>query len=228
MSIAENLRKITDNISRVSLECGRNPDNIQLVAVSKHFPVTAIEEAILAGQKVFGENYLQEAETKTAAIESRASFHFIGHLQRNKAKTAARIFDVIQTVDSLRLAETLSKHLVDLHRTIKILLQVNIGDDDNKSGTSATQTEQLLKDVGALPNLEVIGLMTMPPFTEDPELARPYFRQMRTLAEELQLKGLFREGHRVELSMGMSHDYPVAIQEGATIIRVGTAIFGQR
>lgn len=228
MSIADNIRNILENIATVATECGRDPKEIQLVAVSKRFPVTAIGEAIQAGHMVFGENYIQEAESKAADIGDRCRFHFIGHLQRNKAKIAARIFDVIETVDSLRLATSLSKHLQDLDRTMKILLQVNIGEDENKSGMAAEQTEQLLREIRELPNLEVIGLMTMPPFTEDPELARPYFRQLRMLAERLAEKGLFPAGRKVELSMGMSHDYHVAIQEGATIIRVGTAIFGQR
>lgn len=228
MSIADNIRNISENISTVARGCGRDPHEIQLVAVSKLFPASAIEEAIQAGHHVFGENYIQEAESKIAEIGSGCRFHFIGHLQSNKARIAARIFDVIETVDSLKLAKTLSKHLQDLDRSMKILLQVNIGADEKKSGMAAEQTEQLLKEILNLPGIEVIGLMTMPPFTEDPELARPYFRQLKMLAERLTDKGLFSREHRVELSMGMSNDYHVAIQEGATIIRVGTAIFGHR
>lgn len=228
MSIADNIRKISENIAIVAERCGRKPEEIQLVAVSKLFPATAIEEALRAGHRVFGENYIQEAEGKIAELGDRCRFHFIGHLQSNKARTAARIFDVIETVDTLKLAKTLSKHAQELGRSLKILLQVNIGEDENKSGMAAEQTEQLLKDIRGLPGLEVIGLMTMPPFTEDPELARPYFRQLRLLAEHLQNTGLFPPDRRVELSMGMSNDYHIAIQEGATIIRVGTAIFGQR
>ena len=228
MSIAENIKRITENISTIALGCGRAPEDIQLVAVSKRFPASAIAEAIEAGHTVFGENYIQEAESKFDEIGNKCRFHFIGHLQSNKAKIAARIFDVIETVDSLKLAKTLSKHLLSIDRTMKILLQVNIGEDENKSGMAAEQAEQLLIDIQDLPNIDVIGLMTMPPFTEDPELARPYFRQLRMLAESLTEKGLFSKDRRVELSMGMSNDYHVAIQEGATIIRVGTAIFGQR
>jgi hypothetical protein len=196
--------------------------------VSKLFPATAIEEAVQAGHRVFGENYIQEAEGKIAALGDRCRFHFIGHLQSNKARIAARIFDVIETVDTIKLAKTLSRHAQDFDRSLQILLQVNIGEDENKSGMAAEQTEQLLKAIRDLPALEVTGLMTMPPFTEDPELARPYFRQLRLLAGQLQDKGLFPPDRRPELSMGMSNDYHIAIQEGATIIRVGTAIFGQR
>jgi pyridoxal phosphate enzyme (YggS family) len=228
MSIAEHLQEISNNIARIARECGRNPDEIQLVAVSKRFPVQSIEEAIVAGQLVFGENYIQEAEAKALELDNRCTFHFIGHLQRNKAKIAARIFDVVETVDSFKLASALSKHLQELNRTMKILLQVNIGQDDNKSGIEAEEAEQLLKEISVLPNITVTGLMTMPPFTDDPELARPHFRQLSELAAQLQKQGLFPDNQKVELSMGMSNDYHVAIQEGATIIRIGTAIFGQR
>jgi len=228
MSIAENIQSILIDIDRIARECGRAPGDIQLVAVSKRFPTSAIEEAIQAGHTLFGENYIQEAQTKIEAIGDRGRFHFIGHLQSNKAKISARLFDVIETVDSLKLARTLDRHLEDIGRTMQVLLQVNIGKDEKKSGAAAAETEQLLRDIRELPNIHVIGLMTMPPFTEDPEDARPYFRQLRLLAEQLTAKGLFAEGQRVELSMGMSHDYHVAIQEGATIVRVGTAIFGQR
>ncbi|WP_419176757.1 YggS family pyridoxal phosphate-dependent enzyme [Desulfosediminicola sp.] len=228
MSIDTNLKAIYDKINTVALSCGREPDEIQLVAVSKRFPVTAIEEAYAAGHTVFGENYIQEAEEKAAQLGGKCTLHFIGHLQRNKAKIAARIFDVIETIDSFKLANTLNRHLEDLGRSMKILLQVNIGEDEKKSGMAAQQTEQLLREIGQLPHLEVIGLMTMPPFTDDPEDARPYFRQLKQLADSLAGKGLFANERRVELSMGMSNDYHVAIEEGATIIRVGTAIFGQR
>lgn len=228
MSIAENLKAIHDNINAVALSCGRDPKEIQLVAVSKRFPVAAIEEAVEAGQTVFGENYIQEAEGKAQELDGKCTLHFIGHLQRNKTKIAARIFDVIETIDSFKLANTLNRHLEELNRSMKILLQVNIGEDENKSGMAAEQTELLLREIRQLPRLNVVGLMTMPPFTDDPEDARPYFRQLKQLADSLAAKGLFAEGQQIELSMGMSNDYHVAIEEGATIIRVGTAIFGQR
>ena len=228
MSIAENIQTILSRIDTVAKECGRDPKDIQLVAVSKLFPASAIDEAIKAGQLVFGENYIQEAEKKIDELGSRCRFHFIGHLQSNKAKIAARLFDVIETVDSVKLARTLSRHLQDLGRTMKILLQVNIGEDENKSGLAAAETEKLFREIRELPNIEIIGLMTMPPFTDDPEDARPYFQQLRELSQQLKDQGLFPQEQKIELSMGMSNDYHVAIQEGATIVRVGTAIFGHR
>lgn len=228
MTIADNIAAIRQRIDEIARACGRNPDDIQLVAVSKTFPTTAVEEALGAGQQLFGENYIQEAQEKIEMLGGRCRFHFIGHLQSNKAKIAARLFDVIETVDSLKLARALDRHLGEIGRRMPILLQVNIGEDENKSGAQAEETEHLLRQVRELANLEVIGLMTMPPFTDDPEDARPYFRQLRLLSESLAAKGLFPAGRRVELSMGMSADYPVAIQEGATIVRVGTAIFGHR
>lgn len=228
MSIAENIEIIKNNIVAAAKECGRSPEKIQLVAVSKRFPVSAIEEAIECGHTVFGENYIQEAEEKVKVVGEKCHIHFIGHLQRNKAKIAARIFDVIETVDSFKLASALNRHLETFDRTIEILLQVNIGHDDNKSGVEPEMAEQVLREIHTLPNLKVIGLMTMPPFTDDPELARPHFRQLRILADDLKAKNLFPDTDNVELSMGMSNDYHIAIQEGATIIRVGTAIFGHR
>lgn len=228
MSIANNIYSISESISDFARNCGRDPKDIQLVAVSKRFPVTAIEEAILAGHLVFGENYIQEAEGKIEQIGNKARFHFIGHLQSNKAKIAARCFDLIETVDSLKLAKALNKYAIEENRTLEILLQINIGDDDNKSGIAPDQAEQLLKQINELSNISVIGLMTMPPFTEDPELARPHFHNLQLLAKALAEKELFADNKRVELSMGMSNDYHIAIQEGATIIRIGTAIFGQR
>ncbi|MFV0438726.1 MAG: YggS family pyridoxal phosphate-dependent enzyme [Desulfopila sp.] len=228
MSITDNIQSVLADIATIAAGCGRSADDIQLVAVSKRFPISAIEEAIRAGHRVFGENYIQEAQAKIETIGGQGRFHFIGHLQSNKAKIAARLFDVVETVDSLKLARALSKHLQELQRTMRVLLQVNIGEDERKSGATAAAAEHLLCDIQLLPNIEVVGLMTMPPFTSNPEEARPYFRNLRQLAERLAAKGLFRQNQKIELSMGMSHDYHVAIQEGATIVRVGTAIFGQR
>ncbi len=228
MTIAENIEFIKNKITLAANACGRSPEEIQLVAVSKRFPVSAIEEAIDCGHTVFGENYIQEAEEKANIVGDRCHIHFIGHLQSNKAKIAARIFDVIETVDSLKLATALNRHLEAADRTIDILLQVNIGHDENKSGVEPDMAENVLRDINTLSNLRVIGLMTMPPFTDDPELARPHFRQLRLLAEDLKQKNLFPHTEKVELSMGMSNDFHIAIEEGATIIRVGTAIFGQR
>lgn len=228
MSIAQNLQDTLARIADAAIRCGRDPKDIQLVAVSKRFPATAIEEAIEAGQLLFGENYIQEAAGKIETLGDRCRFHFIGHLQSNKARTAAQLFDVIETVDRPKLARMLNKHLQELGRTMQVLVQVNIGEDEHKSGMAAEETETLLRAIEELEQLEVIGLMTMPPFTDDPEDARPHFRNLRLLAEDLREKGLFGDREKVELSMGMSSDYHIAIEEGATIVRVGTAIFGER
>lgn len=228
MTIAQNLEIIHEAVKSAAINCGRSPDEIRIVAVSKRFPSAAIEEARKAGHILFGENYIQEAEKKINEIDDEATFHFIGHLQSNKAKIAARLFDCIETVDSFKLAKSLNGHLEREGKVLKILLQVNIGEDPNKTGAAEEDTEQLLRQVKELPHLRAVGLMTMPPLTITPEEARPHFRSLRLLAERLALKGLFDADHKVELSMGMSGDYPVAIEEGATIIRIGTAIFGPR
>ncbi len=228
MTIAQNIRYLHNNIKSIAQSCDRDPDRIRLVAVSKRFPVEAMYKAQEAGQMLFGENYIQEAVQKHSLLEDKAQLHFIGHLQSNKAKVAAEIFSMIETVDSLKLATTLNRHLTALQRKIDILIQVNIGLDSHKSGVEPSQAEQLLKEVTKLPMLKVQGLMTMPPFTEDPEEARPYFRDLRILAGSLARKGLFFNNNAVELSMGMTNDYHIAIEEGATLIRIVTAIFGER
>ena len=228
MSIRENIHTLNISLKDAAERCGRNPEDITLVAVSKRFPATFILEAIEAGHTIFGENYIQEAEQKIEEIGGKASFHFIGHLQSNKAKIAAALFDVVETVDSLKLANGLNKHLEKLDRRMKILVQVNVGSDPNKAGIEPSQAEQLLRDIQPLDHIDVVGLMTMPPLTLTAEEARPHFKALSELKEDLEQKGLFAPNEKVELSMGMSSDYRVAIEEGATIIRIGTAIFGER
>lgn len=225
--IEHNLTAIQENITRTALNCGRDPNSIKLVAVSKRFPVEAILEAHAAGQILFGENYLQEAADKKEFIKDRARFHFIGHLQSNKARVAADIFDMIETIDRVKIASALNRHLQQLNKKLDILIQVNIGYDSDKSGALPEDAEVLLKEVKTLSNLQPKGLMTMPPYTEDLAKKRGFFKDLKLLADELQTKELLPEKH-VELSMGMSSDYQVAIEEGATFIRIGTAIFGQR
>lgn len=225
--IEHNLTAIQENITRTALNCGRDPNSIKLVAVSKRFPVEAILEAHAAGQILFGENYLQEAADKKEFIKDRARFHFIGHLQSNKARVAAEIFDMIETIDRVKIASALNRHLQQLNKKLDILIQVNIGYDSDKSGALPEDAEVLLKEVKTLSNLQPKGLMTMPPYTEDLAKTRGLFKDLKLLADELQTKELLPEKH-VELSMGMSSDYQVAIEEGATFIRIGTAIFGQR
>ncbi len=230
--IAHNIEILKSKISKSAKECGRPIDSVKLVAVSKRFPASVIKEAHLGGQLLFGENYIQEACQKYEELQEETTadlkFHFIGHLQSNKTKIAAQIFSMIETVDSVKLAVNLNKHLTKLEKTLNILIQVNIGGDDKKSGVAPEQTKGLLLEISKLPMLRPLGLMTIPPFTENPEEARPFFRDLRMLAESLQTENLFYNNDKVELSMGMSDDYHVAIEEGATLVRIGTAIFGQR
>lgn len=226
--ISENIQRIKRKIADVAVKAGRIPEDIRLVAVSKRFPAAAISEAYAAGQVIFGENYIQEVQTKRAQTPPAVIFHFIGHLQSNKAKIAAATCDMIETVDSLKLGKALNNHLQTLNKTMDVLIQVNIGDDSHKAGVKSSETEELLIQLNNLSNIRVRGLMTMPPLVEDAELSRPYFQNLRMLAEKLWQKGLFPAIEKPELSMGMSSDFHIAIEEGATIVRVGTAIFGQR
>lgn len=227
MSILKNLEKIRQSITETAIACDRDPASIKLLAVSKRHPVTCIQEAIAAEQFLFGENYMQEAQEKCKAI-TNASFHFIGHIQSNKAKLAAELFTMVETVDRLKLAKALNKHLEKIGKELDILIQVNIGNDPKKYGISPDDTEALLQGIQALSQLRPRGLMTMPPFTTDPDETRRYFRQLRLLSADCAKKNLFFDNRNVELSMGMSHDYRIAIEEGSTYIRVGTAIFGNR
>ena len=227
-NIARNLSNIRESIEAAARGCSRNPEDIKLVAVSKRFPVSAILEAHAAGQSVFGENYIQEAVDKKQALGDLVDIHFIGNLQSNKAKLAAQTCAMVETVDRLKIAGALQKHLDELERELDILVQVNVGFDANKSGVLPGEAESLLVRMQDFPRLRLRGLMTMPPFTPDPEAARPCFRALRQLSEKMRAKGIFHRDQTIELSMGMSHDYRVAIEEGATLIRIGTAIFGER
>ncbi|MBU0665546.1 MAG: YggS family pyridoxal phosphate-dependent enzyme [Proteobacteria bacterium] len=226
--IDHNLQDIRKNISTAALQCGRDPATIRLVAVSKKFPASDIKKAIEAGQFLFGESYIQEAAQKKTEIGDAASFHFIGHLQSNKAKLAAQIFQMIETVDRYKLAATLDKELKLQGKTLDVLIQVNIGQEPQKSGVLLQDAEELFKQLIPLSNLKIRGLMTIPPYHDNPEHTRPHFQALRMLAEELKEKGYFFDNNHVELSMGMSSDYTIAIEEGATLIRIGTALFGHR
>lgn len=226
--ICSNLEDIRQKIKATAIQCGRDPAAIRLVAVSKRFPAASIMKAIDAGQLLFGENYIQEAVQKRAEIGDIAAFHFIGHLQSNKVKAAVQTFQMIETIDRLKLAVALDQELKLQGRSMDILVQVNIGEEPQKSGVLPQDTENLLTRITPLSSLRVRGLMTIPPYAGDPEQTRPYFRSLRLLANRLREKKYFFDNSHVELSMGMSSDYPIAIEEGATLIRVGTAIFGNR
>jgi len=226
--ISDNLTHIRDTITQTAIKVGRNPADIKLVAVSKRMSIDSIQRAIDCGQTLFGENYLQEASGKIPQFPATIKWHFIGHLQRNKAKQVAEIFDVVETVDRLNVAQALDNQAKLLRKKISILVQVNTGREKQKSGILPEEAEYFLRQIAEETDLHVLGLMTMPPFFADPEKSRPYFKELKTLAERLAALRLFKNNENVELSMGMSGDYPVAIEEGATIIRIGTALFGAR
>ncbi len=226
--IADNIASINARIQAAAQASGRNGQDIRLLAVSKRQPLTSLQQAIACGQKDFGENYLQEAVEKITLLSGAATFHFIGPLQSNKVKLAVTHFAYIHTVDRLKIAASIAKHAAALSKTQKILIQVNIGREVQKSGVLPEDAEELLRKIQQYPALELCGLMTMPPLAHHPEESRPYFSQLRELGEHLQHQGLLATRSPLELSMGMSGDYEVAIAEGATMIRVGTAIFGSR
>jgi PLP dependent protein len=222
--IARNLEEVRSRIKTAALRAGRDPEAVRLVAVSKIIPVERLQEALAADQRLFGENYLQEARGKIAALNEGVSWHFIGHLQSNKARGAVELFELIHGVDRLKLAQALDAAAASLDQVQNILIQVNLAGEASKSGAAPEAVLELLRQLRLLPHLKVLGLMTMPPFLP-PEAVRPFFRALRELREPCQdLTGL----PLPELSMGMSGDYEVAVEEGATLVRVGTAIFGSR
>lgn len=231
MSIASNIAAIRERITAAAHRGGRNPDEITLMAVSKTFPAERILQAYDAGQRIFGENRVQEFIDKAPALQCLrdAQFHLIGHLQSNKSSKAAELFHAIDSVDSLRLARRLDDAAASLGKTLDVLIEINVGGEEQKSGIApdSRELEELLQAAPALDRLRFRGLMTVPPYTEEPEGARPYFRMLRQLREDLSQRSLPAIGLDV-LSMGMSHDFEVAIEEGATQVRVGTAIFGER
>ena len=226
--IKANLQNILGQIEKAALQCDRNPEDIRLVAVSKKIPASLVKEAFNSGQIIFGENYLQDAQNKIEELGEGPEWHFIGHIQSNKAKSVADLFHMVHTVDRIKLAKALDKESEILGKKLPVLIQVNIGKETQKSGVLPEQAEELLKNLKQFKHLQVKGLMTMPPTKEDPEEVRPFYRELRKLSEKFSAKGYFDDTDRIELSMGMSHDFLVAIEEGATLVRVGTAIFGPR
>ncbi|MEE9144618.1 MAG: YggS family pyridoxal phosphate-dependent enzyme [Candidatus Binatia bacterium] len=228
VDIAANYHKVIENIRAVVRRCGREDSNrIRLLAASKSQGIAEIRAAADAGIRLFGENYVQEAKSKTGAIDQPMEWHMIGHLQRNKVKAALDLFSLIQSLDSVELARVLDKEGKKRGRMVRAFVEVNLGGEESKSGIDKDKVASLLREVENLSHLRVEGLMTIPPFREEPEAMRPYFRELKELQTEL--KGLkIPNVDLKELSMGMTHDYPVAIEEGATLVRVGTAIFGAR
>ena len=231
MSIADNLAHIHARIADAASRCGRSPKDIQLMAVCKTFPPEAIREAYAAGQRLFGENRVQEFASKATAVADLPDIqvHMIGHLQSNKAKKAIEIFNGVDSLDSVRLGNQLNLAASDAGKTVPVLIEINTGGEEAKSGLPIdwTEIEPVLAAAHGWTNLNIRGLMTVPPFTDDPEGARPYFRNLRDLRDEIADKNIPAISMDT-LSMGMSHDFEVAIEEGSTCVRIGTAIFGAR
>lgn len=230
--LLENLTDINHRIAAAAARANRSAGDITLVAVCKHVPPARILQAIDSGHSFFGESYVQEALEKIPSLRTQAknevSFHFIGKLQSNKAKKAAELFDVIETIDTLKLGLALEKHCETLHKPLAAYVQVNIGAEEQKSGVRPEDCARLLGGLAHCQFLRITGLMTMTPYAADPENVRPFFKHLRQLSQELTAKGLLGRHGPVELSMGMSGDFEVAIEEGATVVRIGTALFGPR
>lgn len=225
--IAANIAKIHGRIDKACQKSGRNPEEVKLIAVSKVKPAEQVEEAFHAGQKLFGESYVQEFRDKQPLVEAPVQWHFIGGLQSNKVKYLRSKVMMIHSVDRLSLAEEIDRQWEKIDGAVEILLQVNVGDEASKSGCDPENLESLVRSIAPLSNLRIKGLMCLPPHSDDPEQVRPFFKQLRKLSEQidrLQLSGV----EMSELSMGMSGDFEMAIEEGATLVRVGTAIFGAR
>ncbi|GFO67012.1 YggS family pyridoxal phosphate enzyme [Geomonas limicola] len=227
MSIAENFAEIRTRIAEAARHAGRNPESVRLVAVSKTKPASDIAEARSCGQLIFGENYVQELVPKVKELPAEISWHFIGSLQSNKVRQIAGMVDLIHSVDRISLAREIDRQWGEIGKVCDILVQVNIAQEATKSGTSCEELIDLVRVIAQLPNLRIKGLMTMPPFFDDPEAARPFFRRLKELSGEIEAAGIPGVEMR-ELSMGMSGDFEAAIAEGATLVRVGSALFGSR
>jgi PLP dependent protein len=231
MSIAENIARVRERMQIAAERAGRNAETITLMAVSKTFPASSIREAYDAGLRVFGENRVQEFARKVENLRDleHARWHMIGHLQSNKAVKAAELFHAVDSVDSVKLAEKLNESAHSAGQKLAVLMEVNVGGEQAKTGVApdSPELDDLLSAAGRLEHLEIRGLMTVPPFTEDPQEARFYFRKLRELRDQIAMRRFSGLSMDV-LSMGMSHDFEVAIEEGSTCVRVGTGIFGMR
>lgn len=241
--LIENASNILKRMSYAAMRAGRSPDEVKLIAVTKTIDIETIKEAIDAGLRIFGENRVQEAQKKISDLKFEITppvpplikggtiggveWHLIGHLQKNKAKYAVQLFDLIHTIDSIELAEELNKQAEKIGKIQRVLVQVKLSEEETKHGVSEEELIPLLEKIKSLNNVKLEGLMTMPPFFDDPEKARPYFKRLREIRDNI---NSLRITHYTlqELSMGMSGDFGVAIEEGATMVRIGTAIFGER
>jgi hypothetical protein len=227
MTIAISLKTVLDKIQTAALKAGRDPATVRLVAVTKTKLAAFVDEAARSGQRLFGENYVQELVAKAREITAPVEWHFIGHLQSNKVRQITGLVTMIHTVDRLSLAQEIDRQWGKVGRVCDVLIEVNIACEETKCGTSVMEVFDLVRQVALFPHLRIRGLMTMPPFYDDPEGARPYFRELRRISEAIAAEDI-PDVEMKELSMGMSGDFEVAIAEGATLVRVGSAIFGER
>jgi pyridoxal phosphate enzyme (YggS family) len=234
--ISENIKRLYRAISHAAMRAGREPHDVRLIAVTKNVAADAVIKALEIGLRDFGESRIQEFRGKYEEITERLGssaggqkgykmrWHLIGHLQKNKAKVAVEFFDLIHSVDSAELADLLNRSAEKINKTQSIMLQVKLSSEESKYGIEKNKTEEILRYIEGMKNLRIEGLMTIPPYFDDPQKVRPYFRELREIRDDAEANG-FR---LPELSMGMSHDFEVAVEEGATMVRVGTAIFGER
>ena len=227
MSVCENYRAVEEKVANACKRAGRSREDVTLIAVSKTKPVSMIEELLPLGVRDFGENKVQELTAKEEVLPKDIRWHMIGHLQRNKVKYIVDKVDLIHSVDSMRLAEEISKEAEKKQTDVKVLIEVNVAQEESKFGVSVDETEELVREIAKLPRIHVLGLMTIAPNVSDPEENRPVFRTLKKLAVDIKMKNI--DNVRMDvLSMGMTGDYQVAIEEGATMVRVGTGIFGER
>lgn len=227
MSIADNIRTVKDRIASAAKRANRDPASVRLVIVTKTVDSERIKEAVDAGATILGENRVQEAKEKIEKLGNVASWHLIGHLQVNKARHAVKLFDLIHSVDNLELAAEIDKQAVKIGKVQNVLIEVNIGGEASKAGMAVKNAPALVREIAKHRNIAIQGLMTIPPFSEQPEDSRPYFCVLRELAESMVRENIPNAAMK-ELSMGMSGDFEVAVEEGATMVRVGTSIFGER
>lgn len=226
VDIASNLDRLSAQIEQIARDCGRDPTGIQLLAVSKTFPADCVREAHRWGQKLFGENRIQEAGEKIPAVElPELEWHLIGPLQSNKARRAAQLFDVIHTLDRPKIVGKLNVCAEEMGKILRVFIEVKLGAEPQKHGVPPQEVYEMVEQVDSMAGLQLQGLMAIPPYQEEAEDSRPYFRQLADLLTEMNEK---RQQPLKELSMGMSHDYRIAIEEGATLLRIGTSIFGRR
>ena len=227
IDVAARCKAVMEKIRVAADKSGRDPDSVKLMAATKTQGVAEVRAAVDAGVRFLGENYVQEAQAKVRALDDVAEWHLIGHLQRNKAKTAVDLFSVLQSVDNLQLARVLDREGSKREQDVRVFIEINLAAEASKTGVKREDLVPLVKEIAQLERLQVEGLMTIPPASSDPEESRSYFRELRELRDTLEDLSIANV-NPVELSMGMTHDFAVAIEEGSTMIRVGTALFGQR